>query len=118
MDPLGFGLENFDGIGAWRDKDGEFPIDSSGEIPEGDKFNTPAELRKILVAKQDRFLRCTAEKLLTYAIGRGVDHADQCSLDLICRATAEDGSRLSRLVLEVVRSAPFTHRAAPRKGAE
>lgn len=118
MDPLGFGLENFDGIGTWRDKDGEFPIDPSGELPDGEKFTTPAELRQILVGKKDQFLRCAAEKLLTYALGRGVEPSDQCALDLICRATAEDDYRLSRLILEVVRSTPFTYRATPAKGAE
>jgi len=118
MDPLGFGLENFDGIGAWRDKDGDFPIDPSGELPDGEKFSTPAELRKILVGQKEKFLRCAAEKLLTYALGRGVESSDQCALDNICRATAEDDYRLSRLILEVVRSVPFTHRAAPAKGAE
>lgn len=118
MDPLGFGLENFDGIGAWRDKDGEFPIDSSGELPGGEKFTSPAQLRSILTEEKNQFLRCVAEKLFTYALGRGVETNDQCALDLICRTTAQDEYRLSTLILELVHSLPFTHRASPATGAE
>lgn len=118
MDPLGFGLENFDGIGEWREKDGEFPIDPSGELPDGEKFATPAELRGILVGKKDRFLRCTAEKLFTYALGRGVEPSDQCALDRICEATKADEYRLLRLIQEVIRSTPFTHRALPKESAK
>lgn len=118
MDPLGFGLENFDGIGMWREKDGEFPIDPAGELPGGEKFQTPAELRSILMGKKEQFVRCAAEKLLTYALGRGVEHSDQCALDLICQATEKDGDRLSTLILETARSIPFTQRGVPAKGAE
>ncbi len=69
MDPLGFGLENYDGIGGWRTKDGTFEIDASGELPGGQKFAGPQELKSILRGRQDDFLRCLAEKMLTYAPG-------------------------------------------------
>ena len=71
MDPLGFGLENFDGIGSWRSEDGEFPIEATGSLPDGRSFEGPAGLRKILVAERQSFVEALTEKLLTYALGRG-----------------------------------------------
>src|SRR5206468_6325729 len=73
MDPLGFGFENYDAIGAWRTKDGKFAVDAGGVLPDGRKFNGPAELRKILKERQAEFTRCLTEKLLTYALGRGME---------------------------------------------
>jgi hypothetical protein len=114
MDPLGFGLENFDGIGAWRDKDGKFPIDASGILPAGQTFNGPKELRQILVQKQAEFRRCLAEKMLTYAVGRGLESYDRCAVDAITKAVAQGGNRFSSLVLAVVRSEPFLMRGNPK----
>lgn len=116
MDPLGFGLENFDAIGAWRDKDGEFAIDPSGSLPDGGSFAGPAELRAILRGRADEFRRCLVEKMLTYALGRGLEYYDQCAVDAICARLAEDGDRFSRLILEVVHSEPFQLRRG--KGAD
>src|SRR5207248_6116712 len=76
MDPLGFGFENFDAVGAWRDKDGKFDVDSSGVLPDGSTFKGPAELRKVLLKKKDQFVRCLADKMLTYALGRGTERSD------------------------------------------
>ena len=76
MDPLGFGLENFDAVGAWRTTDGKFPIDASGFCPDGDDFNGPEELRTILERQPDVFARCLTSKLLTYALGRGLERYD------------------------------------------
>ena len=76
MDPLGFGLENFDAVGAWRTMDGKLPIDSSGTLPDGRTFNGPEELRTILMSDRDAFARALTSKLLTYALGRGLERYD------------------------------------------
>ncbi len=73
MDPIGFAMENFDAIGRWRDTDGGFKIDASGTLPEGQSFNGPDELRKVLAARKGDFLRCLTEKMMTYALGRGIE---------------------------------------------
>lgn len=112
MDPLGFGLENFDAIGAWRDKDGEAPIDASGALPAGGAFNGPVELKGVLKAKAGQFRRCLAEKMLTYAIGRGVERYDRRAVAGITTALEADGDKFSRLVLAIVDSQPFQMRRA------
>jgi hypothetical protein len=117
MDPLGFGLENFDGIGGWRDKDGQFPIDASGTLPGGQTFNGPKELRQILVKKQAEFRRCLAEKMLTYALGRGLEPYDRCAVEAITKAVAQHDNRFSSLVLAVVQSEPFLMRGTVTNAA-
>ncbi len=112
MDPLGFGLENYDGIGAWRDKDGEFAIDASGELPNGQTFSGPRELRLVLKARQDDFLRCLAEKMLTYGLGRGVEYSDRCTVRDIATAMAANDYRFSSLILAVVESDAFQKRSS------
>jgi hypothetical protein len=112
MDPLGFGLENFDGIGAWRTKDGEFSIDPSGDLPSGESFKTPRELRAILVAHNDEFIRCLTEKMLTYALGRGLEYYDKCATDRIAAAVHKADHRFSTLIEEIVMSVPFQKRRA------
>ncbi|MEX2112858.1 MAG: DUF1592 domain-containing protein, partial [Pirellulales bacterium] len=112
MDPLGFGLENYDGIGAWRDQDGEFAIDASGELPNGQKFSGPQELKQVLKARQDDFLRCLAEKMLTYGLGRGVEYSDRCTVRDIAAATAANDYKFSSLILAVVQSDAFQKRSA------
>jgi hypothetical protein len=111
MDPIGFGFENYDGIGAWREKDGEFPVEPGGKLVSGETFNSPAELKRILLtAKRDEYLRCLASKLLTYALGRGLEYYDQCAVDEIVRRLKKSDYRFSALVLGVVNSAPFQKR--------
>jgi len=110
MDPLGFGLENFDAVGAFRAKDGGAVIDTSGELPDGQKFNGPAELRKILLGKKDLFAKCLAEKMLTYALGRGLEFYDKRAVDKITGEVAKNEYKLSTLVSAIVRSDPFTMR--------
>jgi mono/diheme cytochrome c family protein len=110
MDPLGFGFENFDAVGAWRDRDGGDPVDPSGELPSGQKFRGPKELKQILKSRKNDVTRCLAEKLLTYALGRGVEYYDTCALDAIVEGTAGGGYKFSRLVVEVVKSDPFQKR--------
>jgi hypothetical protein len=107
LDPLGFGFENFDAVGAWRSRDGKFPIDASGTLPGGETFHGPVELKKILHSRSDSFARCLAEKLLTYALGRGVQATDRPALDALVEAMAHDRYRFSTLVLELVKSEPF-----------
>jgi hypothetical protein len=110
MDPLGFGLENFDAVGSWRTVDGDSPVDASGVLPDGQKFSGPAELRDILMTKKDLFVRCFSDKLLTYALGRGTEPNDRCSIDNIVAAAAKHGYRFSSIVTAIVESDPFRMR--------
>jgi hypothetical protein len=110
MDPLGFGLENYDAVGAWRELDGKFPIDPSGTLPTGETFGGPEELKAILKAKSRDFARCMSEKMLTYALGRGLESTDSCAVDALVEALSNDEMRFSRLVVEIVKSAPFRSR--------
>lgn len=114
MDPLGFGLENFDPVGAWREKDGEFPIDASGELPDGRTFDGPGELKKILLEQKEAFRRAFVESLLTYALGRGLESYDRRAVAGIVKKLEESGDRFSALVLEIVRSDPFLKRRGDR----
>ena len=110
MDPIGFGLENFNAIGEWRVKDGDFAIDTSGKLPNGMRFNGPSELRKILRAQKDLFAHCLTEKMLTYALGRGLEYYDRCAVDQITTALANRDYKFSVLISEIVKSAPFQMR--------
>jgi hypothetical protein len=110
MDPIGFGLENFDGIGAWRTHDGAASVDASGTLVSGESFDGPRELSDLLSKKKDAFIRCLADKTLTYALGRGLEYYDKCALDQITRGLARSDYKFSALILEVVKSAPFQMR--------
>jgi len=112
MDPLGFALENFDAIGKWRTTSGSThtPIDSSGALPDGTKFNGPAELRKVLLSKPEQFVTTVTEKLLTYALGRGIDYYDEPAVRNVMRAAAPSNYRWSSIILNIVRSTPFQMR--------
>jgi hypothetical protein len=113
MDPLGFGLENFDAIGAWRDKDGSLALDTSGTLPDGTTFRGPAELRKLLVTQyRDDFLRCLTEKMMTYALGRKLEFADAPAIDQIVDQLKRNDHRFSTLVVGIIRSEPFRHARA------
>jgi hypothetical protein len=114
MDPLGFGLENFDGIGGWRTTDNKKDIDSSGVLPGGEKFSGPAELRKVLLGKADQFRNCFAEKVLTFALGRGLEYYDKCAVDEVVKAGKAGGDRFTAYVLAVVKSDPFQKRKGKR----
>ena len=114
MDPVGLSLENFDAIGRWRDRsETRAVIDASGELPDGTPFDGPAGLKAALLRHPDRFVTTVTEKLLTYALGRGVEYYDAPAVRAIVRAAAGDGYRLSSLVKGVVRSAPFQMRRLP-----
>ncbi|ADB17495.1 Protein of unknown function DUF1592 [Pirellula staleyi DSM 6068] len=110
MDALGFGLENFDAIGKFREKEKGQAIDSSGTLPEGESFQGPVELAKVLRGKPNEFTRCMTEKMLTYALGRGLVHYDRCSVDKITKQVAGQEYRFSALVTEIVLSDPFRKR--------
>jgi mono/diheme cytochrome c family protein len=116
MDPLGFGLENYNAVGAWRTKDGPFEIDASGELPSGETFVGPKELKAILKARQGEFVRCLSEKMLTYGLGRGVEYSDGCTVEDIARAVEKNDWKFSSLILAVVHSDAFQKRSG--KGSE
>jgi mono/diheme cytochrome c family protein len=110
MDPLGLSLENFDAIGQWRTTDAGVPINASGVLLDGTKVDGPAALRRALVAQKEQFVRTVTGKLLTYAIGRGLEHYDAPAIRGIVRASAADDYRWSSTILAVVKSAPFRMR--------
>jgi mono/diheme cytochrome c family protein len=107
MDPLGFGLENYDAVGAWRTHDGKFPIESSGTLPGGQSFAGSKELKEILKTKSDAFVNNVTEKLLTYSLGRGLERFDRPTVEAISRQVKASDYRFSALVMEVVKSKPF-----------
>jgi hypothetical protein len=110
MDPLGFGLENYDAIGRWRDQDGTFAVDASGTLPDGQRFSTPGEMRALLVSQLPQFSRTLSERMLTYALGRGLQPYDRRAIEGIHRAVAADGYRFRTVVHQIVRSLPFQSR--------
>ncbi len=107
MDPLGFGLENYNAIGEWRSHDGKFEIDSSGLLPDGSSFKGPEGLKHVLAGDPDTFARCITEKLLTYALGRGLERYDRPTVQSIVRQLSANQYRFSSLVLAIVNSMPF-----------
>jgi mono/diheme cytochrome c family protein len=115
MDPLGFAFENFDAVGKWRDKDGDFAIDPAGTLPGGRNIQGPAELKKVLKEQSQQFCHCLAEKMLTYALGRGMEAYDKCALDQLTAAVAKQGFRMQTMITEIVKSDPFQKRRARGK---
>jgi mono/diheme cytochrome c family protein len=110
MDPLGFSLENYDAIGRWRVEDGKFPIEPGGELPNGRTFAGPAGMKALLRENMPEFTRGLAEKMLTYALGRGVEPYDTATLRDLVRQTAAQEYRFQALVGAIVRSVPFQRR--------
>jgi hypothetical protein len=110
MDPLGFGLENYNGIGKWRTMDGKFPVDATGSLPNGKSFATPAEMRALLAQQLPQFAHVVTEKLLTYALGRGLGPADRRTEEEIERRWATSSYAFQTLIYEVVHSLPFQAR--------
>jgi hypothetical protein len=108
MDPLGLALENFNALGVWRDKEQERPIDASGTLLTGEDFDGIRDLKTILKEKHYRdFYRCLTDKLLTYALGRGLEYYDEHTVDQIAERLDESGGKFSTLVTAVIESAPF-----------
>jgi hypothetical protein len=119
LDPIGFGLENFDAIGRWRERDESGGvIDASGELPGDLRFNTPKELKKIVAGRLDDFTRNLTGRLLAYALCRQLEGYDEIVVERMARAVAQDGYRMQTLVVDVLTSYPFTHRRVSElKGA-
>jgi hypothetical protein len=107
MDPIGFGLENYDAVGAWRTQDGKFPIEASGTLPGGQSFTGSKGLKDILRTKSDAFVNNVTEKMLTYSLGRGLERYDRPTVEAISRRVEASDYRFSALVMEVVKSKPF-----------
>ncbi len=110
MDPIGFALENYDAVGAYRTKDGAFDIDASGEFADGLKFSGPGDLKSIILAKREDFVRCLAEKMLTYALGRGVEYYDRPTIEKIVRSMPGQEYKIQGMIQEIVLSEPFLKR--------
>ena len=115
MDPLGFALENFDAIGAWRAKDREagVPIDSSGQLADGTVVNGPKDLREALLAEPTQFVQTLTEKLMIYALGRSVEHYDMPAVRRIVRDAGREDYRFSAILAGIAKSEPFRFSSAP-----
>jgi hypothetical protein len=111
LDPIGFGLENFDAIGRWRDQDDSGGgIDAAGELPGGKNFSSPKELKAIIAARKDDLTRTLTGKLMAYALCRRLEGYDEIVVDELTESIARDGYRMQTLITGVVTSYPFTHR--------
>jgi hypothetical protein len=112
MDPIGLAMENFDAVGKWRETDAGAPIDTAGVLPNGDKIDGLAGLKRALLAKPDQFASAVTEKLLMYALGRNLQYYDVPTVRAIVRTAARDNYRFSSIVMGIVKSAPFQMRKA------
>jgi hypothetical protein len=110
MDAIGFSMENFDGIGAWRESDKGMKIDSVGKLPDGTTLDGPESLRRMLFNRKGDFAYCLTEKLLTYALGRGMEAYDRCTVKEIAEAAEKDGFKFSALMMAIVKSDAFQKR--------
>jgi hypothetical protein len=110
LDPLGFGLENFDAIGRWRTTIADQPVDASGEMVTGEKFTGPAELKQLLLKRKDQFARNVTEKMYAYALNRGLEYYDVPLVKQTVKNLAAKEYRISALVLDIVKSYPFQYR--------
>jgi len=111
MDPIGFGFENFDGVGLFREKDGNFPIDPSGKLVSGQTFAGPADLKHLLLqTRKEEFLSCFTEKVLTYALGRGLEYYDKCAIEKIVQSMPAQDYKFQSIITSVIKSVPFQKR--------
>jgi hypothetical protein len=111
IDPLGFALENYDAIGRWRDEDGGKPVDNSGELPDKTTFSGPEELKKVLLDRKELFIRNLTNKMLGYALGRGLTLKDSCTVDSIVAQLKDNDYSARTLVEAIVLSVPFRQQA-------
>ena len=118
MDPLGFSLENFDATGQWRTKEKAGPIDASGQLADGTKVNGPVDLRRALMRHPEQFVDTFTEKLMTYALGRGLEYYDMPVVRRIAQDAAPANYRFSKIVLGIVESAPFEMKQAPEADSQ
>ena len=111
LDPIGFGLENFDAIGRWREKNDQgLAIDSAGKLPDGKEFSTPAELKHLLAKREADLARNLTERLMAYALGRQLEGYDDVVIDQLMVKIAADNYRVRTIITEVITSYLFTHR--------
>ena len=110
MDPIGLAMENYDAVGRWRTHESGTPIDASGGLPDGSKFEGLAGLQKALLSRPEVFVSTMAEKLMTYSLGRGVEYSDAPAVRKMVRESREKDYRFSSLVLGIVNSTPFQMR--------
>jgi hypothetical protein len=114
MDPLGLALENFNALGMWRDEERGVPVDAGGKLITGETFNDIREVKEALVSRHRRdFYRCLTEKLMTYALGRGMEYYDVGTIDEIVDRLDQDGGHFSTLLLGIIESAPFQRTRTP-----
>ena len=118
MDPIGFGLENFDFLGRWRDEDNGKPIDATGQLPTGERFSGPAELKKLMLKRKDEFARQLIRKMLGYALGRSLVDADECTIEQLMRQLEAQDYRGRTLLTSVILSTPFRNKNQPQGHAE
>jgi hypothetical protein len=114
MDPLGFALENFDGIGEWRVKEVGGRIDPTGQLADGSAVDGPVALRRALTKKPELFVRTVTEKLMTYGLGRGMEYSDMPTIRAIARDASRDDYRFSSIVVGIVKSPAFQMKRSPR----
>jgi hypothetical protein len=114
IDPIGFGLENYDVLGRWRTQDAGKPVDAKGELPDGTRFDGPEELKQVLLQRKDDFVRHLTTKMLGYALGRGLTVEDLCTVEDVVTKVKDGDYRSQVLVAEIVRSVPFRFRAADK----
>jgi len=112
IDPIGFSLENFDAVGRWREVEGGVPINAEGGLPDGSRFNGVAGLEQALLGRPEMFVGTLTEKLMTYALGRGLEHDDAPAVRTVVRESKKDNFRFSSLVLGIVTSPPFQMRTS------
>jgi hypothetical protein len=110
MDPIGFGLENFDPIGRWRTEIAGQPVDAAGQLTTGESFSGPGQLKAILLKRKDDFVRNVTQKLLAYALGRGLEYYDEGPVKKITDSLAKSDDKSTILVIEIVKSYPFRYR--------
>jgi hypothetical protein len=113
MDPIGFSLDNFDAVGAWRTEDAGVPIDASGQLMDGTNVNGVVSLRNAILARPEVFVSTVTEKLMIYALGRGLEPSDIPAVRKIVRDTAPQNYKLQSIIIGVVRSVPFQMRRKP-----
>jgi hypothetical protein len=117
LDPIGFGLENFDAIGQWRDREENGGvIDAAGELPDGKHFSSPKELKGLIAGRIDDFARNLVERMLAYALCRRLEGYDEIVVDALMQEIAADEYRMQTVICAVVTSYPFTHRRIPEEG--
>ena len=115
MDPIGFAMENFDAIGKFREKDGDLAIDTAGQLPDGTSFQGITDLKQILINRKKQFAKCLTEKMLIYALGRGLEYYDKPTVEQIVTQLGANDYKVSVLITEIVKSDPFRLRRGKKE---